>query len=135
MYIVINTIDHSEQRYPTVGDWFREHNPSLNLCLPTEFDRINVSDMQNEDYEFLVGLHELIEWYLCKKAGVTAAQVDEFDMIFEGDLEAQKIYTEPGDDPRAPYFLEHKFATHIEKQMAEQLGIDWETYDKAVEEL
>ncbi len=33
--------------------------------------QFRVSDVRNADYEFLVLLHELIEWYFCYRAGVS----------------------------------------------------------------
>lgn len=118
MNVRILTILHHHQRYATVGDWqFR-------------FDDlfVNVSSLDNEDYEFLVGLHEMIEAYLCLKAGISEESVTEFDTSFAG-------VGEPGDDPRAPYHNQHKFAMHIEQLVALELGVDWEAYADAIDDL
>jgi len=40
----------------------------------------------------------------------------------EGDI------SEPGDDPRAPYYDQHKNATALEKVLASILLVDWGDY-------
>jgi hypothetical protein len=67
--IVIETIPHSQQRYPTVGDW--QVDKARNL-------HITVSKMSDQRYEFLIASHELIEAYLARHAGVTQRAVDKF---------------------------------------------------------
>ena len=125
VFIEIGTIPHNEQRYPTIGDW--RNVSRLAVAKPKDVLVVSVSAMQNPDYEFLVGLHELVEAWLCKKHGITAAQVDEFDM--------EHLDEEPGDNPKAPYFLEHQFAAKVEKLMAEELGVNWEEYEKHLTEV
>jgi hypothetical protein len=88
MRILIDTIPHEDQRYPTVGDW---------QFTKGDFGR-------GED------------------------MLDKFDKDFDGE-------GEPGDDPTAPYHREHVFATKIERMLAEELGIDWDAYDKTVNAL
>lgn len=115
MDIRIETIDADQQRYLTSGDWFQDGDVL----------RILVSESGNADWDWLVAVHELIEQKFCEKAGITAEQVDAWDMNFKGD-------GEPGNHKAAPYHAEHKFATHIEKLLAAELGIDWDEYDQAV---
>lgn len=128
MNINIKTIAHSEQRYPTVGDWQIDEQGNL---------EIRVSDMGNPDYESLVALHELVEVLLCKKRGITTEQVDVFDKQFEADraVGMHGPEDEPGDDPLAPYKKEHFFATNIEALMSSELGVDWKTYEEKINEL
>lgn len=128
MKIIIETIPHESQRYRTVGDWLVEKDGTR---------RIFVSDMGNEDYAFLVALHELIEQKLCEKRAISQRAVDNFDNQFELELESGQHgeESEPGDDPRAPYRREHFFATNIERLTADQLAVDWRDYDKAVNSL
>jgi hypothetical protein len=123
----ISTIEHSQHRYETVGDWIVDNQ---NIPAFT----ILVSDMGNPDYAFLVSLHEMVEMYLCWKRKISQSSVDSFDMAYK-EKRIDGDFSEPGDDPSAPYFNEHQFATKVEKQMAEQLGVDWETYNTTVEEL
>lgn len=125
MRISIRTIPHSQQRYPTVGDWIWDKNGDLIICI---------SDMGNKKYEFLVALHELIEVMLCKERGITQLEVDDFDIAYE----AKRNYgdfSEPGDDPKAPYYNEHQFATCLERLMALELGVNWKEYDEKVSSL
>jgi hypothetical protein len=112
--IVIDTIPHSQQRYPTVGDWQGDKAGNLH---------ITVSRMSDQRYEFLVAAHEMIEAYLAIHAGVSPEAVDKFDRAYEGKRK-RGDESEPGDDPRAPYHREHVFATKIERQLAVELGVN-----------
>ena len=96
-------------RYDTVGDW-------------VSYDKIIVADLKNPEYEFAVALHEMVEAFLCYRHGITAEQVDEFDMAWTGD-------SEPGNDPSAPYHKEHLAATDVEIAVCKALGIDFDAYD------
>jgi|ERR1035437_759897 hypothetical protein len=125
MKISIETIPHNQQRYNTVGDWTFDHDGNLN---------IKVSEMGNENYEFLVAQHELTEAWLCKKNGITEKEVDEFDIEFEAKR-AIDNYDEPGDDLSCPYNLFHSFATGIERLLATYLNIKWKEYDNCVNRL
>jgi len=97
-------------RYETAGDWRWENDV---LVIDVVHD-----NMPSEDHQFLIALHELVEAFLCLKRGISQAQVDQFDMNWEGGTEE-----EPGDDPRAPYGKEHRFAMLIEHLIAHELGI------------
>jgi hypothetical protein len=99
--IVIETIDHSKQRYPTVGDWQIDKAGNLH---------ITVSRMSDQRYEFLVAAHEMIEAYLAMHAGMSPETVDRFDKAYEAKRKPGND-SEPCDDPRAPYHREHVFAT------------------------
>jgi hypothetical protein len=128
MRVVIETIPHKNQRYETVGDW---------EYLPDGTIQIRVSDMGNDDYNYLVALHELIEQKLCAKRGITQKQVDDFDIQFEKDRVEGKHMPdeEPGDHPEAPYQNEHSAASGVERLMSSMLGVKWEDYAVAVESL
>lgn len=121
MKIQIETIPHAEQRYETVGDWFRDKDGTLH---------IKVSDMGNDKYALLVAIHELIEVSLCEHRGITQGQVDAFDMEFEANRK-DGDESEAGDDPAAPYGKEHRFATGIESLMASELDVNWKEYEDA----
>jgi hypothetical protein len=120
--ICLSTIPHKKQRYPTVGDW---------IVARGRLRHIFISDMDNEDYAFLVGIHELIEAWLCLKRGISQKDVDKFDMDFEQNRDFGDE-SEPGDSRKAPYFVEHQFATMVERMLATELGIDWDLYDHTV---
>lgn len=124
--INVSVIPHSEQRYPTVGDWIYNE--------PTGYLDIRVSQMSDPRYCFLVARHELDEAMLCIDRGITEKEVTAFDLWYEkrremGDTECQG---ECGNHPNAPYRAEHFFATTAERMMAAELGIDWEKYDAEV---
>lgn len=77
-------------------------------------------------------VHEVAEAIMCKHNGVTVAQVDEFDSKFKGDNE---IDINVGDEPDAPYRLEHTYATAIERVLTGVLGVDWKGYDERLGKL
>lgn len=123
MNIILSTLPHTSQRYDTCGDWITDGRGHLrHVC---------VSEMGNEDYHFLVGIHELIEAYLCLKRGITQEAVDAFDIHFE-ERRVEGNTDEPGHDPAAPYHREHVFAEMIERLLADELGVDWDHYDQTV---
>lgn len=122
---LIKTVDHHEQRYPTVGDYFTN---TVGMRI------INVSRMDNPDYEFLVALHELIESHLVQKRGIPDSSIDWYDTEYER-TRAAGDESEPGDDPGAPYHREHRFATIIERLVAHELGVDWWNYERKVNSL
>lgn len=125
MKIIIETIPHRKQRYPTVGDWFYDKKGTLH---------IKVSDMRYWKFEALVAIHELAEVLACKAAGVSQRSVDKFDMKYEKDR-AGGDESEPGDDRNAPYRRQHCFATGIERLLAAELGISWNDYADVVDNL
>jgi len=118
MKITIETIDHNDQRYNTIGDW-----QSIGDTLV-----IKVSETGNIWYNILAGIHELVEAVLCYAYSITQQQVDEFDMNHP-ELD------EPGDSKDAPYHEQHKFASLIEKLLAIELDADWGEYENNLEEI
>jgi hypothetical protein len=131
----VYTLKHSAQSYDTAGDW---------KVRQGKLREIKVSDMMNEDYAFLVGLHEQIEAWLCLKRGIKQITVDAFDKAYEAAREKgikapcgckPTETSEPGHDRHAPYGDEHKFAEKIERMMAKEMGINWDDYSKTVESL
>jgi hypothetical protein len=111
-------IPHKRQRYETSGDYFKKGGE---LCF-----RISKT---KADYEFLVLIHELTEYYLTQRNKISLESIDRFDMEFEKNRQPGDI-SEPGDDPTAPYFKEHQFATMVERLVAAQLEISWKDYEK-----
>jgi hypothetical protein len=129
LHIYIDTIPHAEQRYPTVGDYWNELLPG-----GTPKTEVRISDMANEDYEFLVALHELVEQHLCKMRGISVETIDAFDIQFEA-VRQPESFDEPGDALNAPYHKEHVFATWIERLVAHEMGVDWDAYNNIVNSL
>lgn len=138
MKISVEQVPHENQRYDTVGDWEFDGDDLLvnvsELYLKIRVPKASstpvsinydIKTVRAEDSEFLVAIHEIIEAYLCKRAGITTEQVDAWDMNFMGD-------GEPGGDPGAPYFEQHKKAGIIEEILCSFLGLKWENHEKIV---
>lgn len=117
MRIEIKTVDPSAMRYPTAGDWEWLADGALMLKVP-EYGGRDVSVL-------LVGIHEMVEAFLCKRDGITDEQVTAFD------TDNPKL-EEPGDDPAAPYHRQHVVAMALEREAAIATSTDWETHDKWV---
>lgn len=123
--IDIDVIPHSQQRYPTCGDWYYGEDKTL---------FIRVSKLPDSRYEFLVALHELVEVKLCEWSGISQEDVDKFDMDFEAHRHPDND-SEPGDSPDAPYRFQHCLASGVERIVAAVLGVDWKDYEKAINAL
>lgn len=123
--ISIKVIPHSQQRYPTCGDWYYGEDKTLNIC---------VSKMDDSRYEFLVALHELVEVKLCEWCGITQKVVDDFDMEYEKNR-PEGDCSEPGDSSHAPYKFQHCVATGIERMVAAMMGVDWSDYEASINRL
>ena len=116
MNINIKTIPQIEQRYATAGDYWWDKDGSL---------QIRVSELGNEDMEYLVAIHELTESYICEKRGIKETDIMAFDI-------AHSDSDDPGTLLDAPYYKEHLFASAIEMLIAEQLNINWQEYDNEI---
>lgn len=124
--INIKTIPHSEQRYPTVGDYWIDEVDVL---------QIRVSDMGNARYEELVAVHELNEALLVLARGIPIELIDKFDMQYEASRSEWDTVSEPGDAAGAPYRIEHFFATNVERLLAREYSVDWKAYEDKVTSL
>lgn len=127
MKIIIETIDHKDQRYSTVGDWVFESQTPGNQVL-----RIKVSKMSDWRHEACVIVHELAEVIMCMQAGITQEMVDKFDKDFEAHRHPDNV-DEPGDSADAPYRRQHGIASGIERILGAELGVDWNAYADEVE--
>ena len=94
--ITLKNIDPVAMRYSTTGDW---------EWLPNGHLKCSVADYGNEDGAFLVNLHEMVEAWLCNKAGIREDEVSN-------DV------------------AENQTATQIERIACEAAGIDWEEHSK-----
>ena len=106
----------------SLGDYWRNHPEVIN---------IRSFDTGNNDYNFLIILHEMIEEWLCNKRGIKEPDIQAFDNEFD----KKGLEGEPGDDPQAPYYKEHQIATIIERIVAYELGIDWNQYEADCEKI
>jgi hypothetical protein len=119
MKIEIKVIPARRQRYSTVGDWF--------FSADGRTLRVRVSQMADRRSEIGVILHELTEALYCEQAGINADVVDAFDLKFNEE-------GEPGDQPNAPYHVQHVLATRVERIVVEELGLPWAEHDRIVKE-
>jgi hypothetical protein len=119
MKIAIITIDPSENRYGTVGDWIFAENGDL---------LVTTTRCGNKDTELLVALHELVEAYLCQRDGIDEEIVSAWD-IAHPDAE------EPAEVEGSPYFNQHACAIEVEKVICKHLGIDWEEHQQRVADI
>lgn len=118
MKIAIKTVKQSDQRYCTCDDWKRNGDTM----------EILVSEMGDDEMNFLIAIHAMIEAFLCERDGVKEEDVTKFDME-NMDLD------NPGDNPKAPYNKQHLIATLIECQLASYLGIPWKLYEERISEI
>jgi adenylosuccinate lyase len=112
------TIPHDAQRYNTVGDYYASGDKI----------KLRISELGNEDYEFLVLLHELIEEYLCRKAGISDAQITQWDI-------EHSDHPDPGSAEGCPYGSMHEFALEVEMLVAHKLEVDWGKYEQRLLEV
>jgi hypothetical protein len=141
MKIIIETIPHKQQRYPTVGDWYFEEECVVTTGPTRRKDakkvkvlHIRVSAMKDWRHEYLVALHELVEVMQCRHDGVTQAQVDRFDIAFEKRRKPGNV-DEPGDSRNAPYQKQHALASGIERVAMAALDVKLDDYAEEVEKL
>jgi hypothetical protein len=121
MRINIQTIPHNKQRYETLGDYFDKKGIA----------EIRVSNLKNNDMEFLIAIHEMFEQYACRKYGVKEKDITAFDKMFENErLQGKWTMEEPGNDPRAPYRRFHFQSENIERLAASYLDVDWSKYER-----
>lgn len=126
--ITVTIIDHTKQRYDTLGDYWFDDEGNWHLAI---------SDMGDWRYNFLVALHELVEMALIKQKAFglmlseqqMERQICEFDKAMLSD---SPHIEDPGMDPHAPYHQEHLIATGIEIQMCGHLGLNFREYDSTM---
>ena len=128
MNVTIKIIPHNQQRYDSVGDWWWSDDENL---------EIRVSDLGNWKMEQLVAMHEYLEALICNKSGITEKKITAFDLKYEKDRKRGKytLEQEPGDDPDAPYHIEHFCATTMERINCLLLGVNWDEYNQKVNSL
>ncbi len=128
MKLDIRTIPHNEQRYDTAGDYYEEGGTT----------NFRISKLGDSRYEQLVLIHELVEYFLVKLAGIPLSKIDEFDKSFESDMYIEdgllfeENWGEPGDSPQSPYYRQHQMASIVERMCAFFFNVKWVDYDGAV---
>ncbi len=116
--IDIQFIPHDEQRYNTVGDWWLSEEEGVL--------HIRVTAMPRVGSMVALAAHELVEWWLCRLAGIRQEDVDAFDIEWEKN---NALDGEPGDAPAAPYHTQHCFATAVERIIVAASGINWTDHE------
>lgn len=109
--IECKSISHKKQRYDTLGDYF--NNGTV---------QFRISKLKKPEYELAILLHEILEWFLITQKGIKIKDIDSFD-------KAHLDSDDPGMLKEAPYHIEHKKATKLEKLAISLLGCDWKMYD------
>ena len=86
------------------------------------------------DNELMIVIHEVVEAWLCRRAGITEAAVVKFDEMYEDERKAghHTKDDEPGDDPRSPYRIQHQAATHVERAVGAALDVSWTEHERLV---
>lgn len=145
LLFMATVIPHAAQEYETAGDYSDGPDRSY---------RIRVSSLNDEKMEFLVAIHELVEFALCRAAGIRPEETTQFDVLYERARIERRVdgtstadaellhrfgcqcdidkFSEPGDDQHAPYYAEHQYATSVERMMAAGMGVPWNEYEERV---
>jgi len=90
--------------------------------------------LHNPWYEWLIFLHEIVEYILIKRAGIKIEDIDHYDMEFEKNRKVDN-HEDPGDSYQAPYHRQHQWAMSCERLMASMMRIRWSDYEKALREI
>ena len=125
MNIHIQVIPPSQMRPRVDGaDWYIDSKGDL---------QVRICPMSDPRMEDALIIHEVFEALLCIKDGVTVKQVDEFDQKYDLD-HPNETDVEAGDDPAAPYKIQHSLATAVERIYVAHTKLDWRTYDDELNE-
>jgi hypothetical protein len=111
-------VPHNLQRYDTAGDY---------IDTPMGW-RVFLSKLPNWRMEACLFIHEFVEMVTTRHNGISWEEIDRFDMD-NPELD------DPGACKKAPYHKEHMAAERIEKELCLLLGLKWEDYQKALDEL
>ena len=116
--ILLKIIPHCKQRLKNgdVADYFEISEKTV----------IAVSDLGKPEYNLLVQIHEIVELFLIKQVGIPIADIDKWDCLHPNEM---------GDDPKAPYHVQHVTASAIERFAAKQLGVNWRDYERTIERI
>ena len=128
MRIIIETLPVHHQRYTTAGDYYIDENGDW---------RINVSDLNNELYNVMIAVHEIVEFALLRHRNISDKDIDAYDLEWEERLIKGKVgpESEPGFAADCPYIREHTMAMAIEMQMCAMAGVNWEEYNDTISAL
>jgi hypothetical protein len=97
-------------RYDDVGDYFDS--------------TIIAYDMKNPIINNAIMLHEFIEYSLIRSAGIPVSMIDAFDTDDNAPKKNKKEYE--------LYCKYHRIANSVERHFIENMGMNWNDYQKAV---
>lgn len=121
VYVTIQTSPPNLIRNLQVGDW---HYSVASVAALVSLA------IRDPDSQLAIGIHELIEAWMCRKVGITDEAVCEFDETYEAERAEGKHSEdeEPGDDPRCPYREQHAAATFVERAVCAAIGLPWKIH-------
>lgn len=114
--INITTIPQRCMDYDTLGD-YKGH-------MRRRF--IEIAELNDPRWEFLIGYHEMIEQQLALALGIS----EESIMVWDKE---HPDADDPGSLPDCPYGTIHLFAERHEKELCEACGWSWEEYNAALD--
>lgn len=125
MKIIIKTIPLEEQKYPTLGDYWRDEDGTL---------QIRITETGNDFYATLVAIHELVEKTLTEHKGIRDEDITKHDLWVETEIKKGNYPAdaEPGEHPKSPYYEQHMLAERIEKMICKHLGINFTEYNEEI---
>jgi len=124
-------IPHADQRYETCGDYWEDGSTAY----------FRTSKLSDPKHDWILFLHEFVEYFLCKFAGIAIKDIDDWDTAYEAARAVGyancgcEIQDEPGMDRHALYYWHHRMADLVERAAAFALGVDWIAYSREIEAL
>jgi hypothetical protein len=119
--IILEIKKPDEMRYKTVGDWYDGLEREGTIF-------ISAVDTGQKSYNAALLIHELIEYLLCERLGITTEDVDKWDFAHENS-------DDPGILDGCPYREPHISATIAEDVVLALFGANPYDYDKAIEKV
>lgn len=119
--LTVKEVALADMPFTTAGHW-RETDAG-------NFEVLVVA-LKDWRYSFIVLMHELTEWAICRWFGVSTATCDAFDDLWEQELVRgeHKPEEEAGFDRRCPYRKGHVWGARMERLFCFLLGLRWKTY-------
>ncbi|RPI19702.1 MAG: hypothetical protein EHM58_00420 [Ignavibacteriae bacterium] len=118
MKISIITKQQDLLKRPLAGDILKDADGTIN---------IQIQELNNDDYEFLLAIHCLIENKLIEKRKIKITDIEDFEKSYYSNSKISGSQDDPGDEPDSPYHKEHIFATYIEMLIAKELNLSWKS--------
>lgn len=88
--------------------------------------RIKIAQSKDSCVDMEILMHELSEWFLNERDGITIEEVDKWDMAHVGS-------GAKGSVKGCPYGKNHSFANRLSRKFIEKCGYVWRDYKKQIE--